>query len=72
VTKIFADHHYATLATNDFALVANLLHAFHVEDRHRLDVPCIQPFLYPEVLRNASQHFVEPWPTGPGVLTIAS
>jgi len=35
-------------------------------------VPCIQPFLYPEVLRNAPQHFVEPWPTGPGVLTIAS
>jgi len=28
VTKIFADHHYATLATNDFALVANLLHAW--------------------------------------------
>jgi hypothetical protein len=28
VTKIFADHHYATLATNDFALIANLLHAW--------------------------------------------
>jgi len=28
VTKIFADHHYATFATNDFALVANLLHAW--------------------------------------------
>jgi hypothetical protein len=28
VTKIFADHHYATLATNDFALVTNLLHAW--------------------------------------------
>ena len=28
VTKIFADHHYATLTTNDFALVANLLHAW--------------------------------------------
>jgi hypothetical protein len=28
VTKILADHHYATLTTNDFALVANLLHAW--------------------------------------------
>lgn len=28
MTKIFADHHYATLTTNDFALVANLLHAW--------------------------------------------
>ena len=28
MTKIFADHHYATFATNDFALVANLLHAW--------------------------------------------
>ncbi|CAN2214203.1 hypothetical protein MCEMRE203_01062 [Candidatus Nanopelagicaceae bacterium] len=28
VTKIFADHHNATLATNDFALVADLLHAW--------------------------------------------
>jgi hypothetical protein len=28
VTKIFADHHNATLATNDFALIADLLHAW--------------------------------------------
>jgi hypothetical protein len=28
VTKILTDHHYATLTTNDFALVANLLHAW--------------------------------------------
>jgi len=28
VSKIFADHHYATLTTNDFALVADLLHAW--------------------------------------------
>ena len=28
MTKIFADHHYATFATNDFALVTNLLHAW--------------------------------------------
>ena len=28
VTKILADHHYATFTTNDFALVANLLHAW--------------------------------------------
>jgi len=28
VTKIFADHHNATLTTNDFALVADLLHAW--------------------------------------------
>ena len=28
MTKIFADHHNATFATNDFALVADLLHAW--------------------------------------------
>ena len=28
VSKIFADHHYATFAANDFALVADLLHAW--------------------------------------------
>ncbi len=28
VTKILTDHHYATLTTNDLALVANLLHAW--------------------------------------------
>jgi len=28
VSKIFADHHYATLTTNDLALVADLLHAW--------------------------------------------
>ena len=34
VSKIFADHHYATFATNDFALVANLLHArFNLHDQ---------------------------------------
>ena len=28
MTKIFADHHNATFTTNDFALVADLLHAW--------------------------------------------
>jgi hypothetical protein len=28
VTKILADDHNATITTNDFALVANLLHAW--------------------------------------------
>jgi len=28
VTKVFANDHDATLAANDFALIANLLHAW--------------------------------------------
>ena len=28
VSEIFTDHHDATITTNDFALVANLLHAW--------------------------------------------
>ncbi len=28
MTKIFANHHDATLAANDFALIANLLNAW--------------------------------------------
>jgi hypothetical protein len=33
VTKVVANNHYATITTNDFALVANLLHArFYLHD----------------------------------------
>ena len=33
VTEVVADNHYATVTTNDFALVANLLHArFNLHD----------------------------------------
>ena len=33
VTKIVANNHYATITTNNFALVANLLHAwFYLHD----------------------------------------
>jgi hypothetical protein len=33
VTKVVANNHYATITTNDFALVANLLHArFNLHD----------------------------------------
>jgi hypothetical protein len=28
MTEVVADNHYATITTNDFALVANLLHAW--------------------------------------------
>ena len=27
MAEVLADHHYATVTTNDFALIANLLHA---------------------------------------------
>jgi len=34
VTKVVANHHDATITTNNFALVANLLHAwFYLHDR---------------------------------------
>ena len=34
VTKVFANDHDATLAANDFALIANLLHAwFNLHDQ---------------------------------------
>ena len=33
VAEVLADHHDATITTNDFALVANLLHAwFYLHD----------------------------------------
>ncbi|MEY3008813.1 MAG: hypothetical protein RL464_478 [Actinomycetota bacterium] len=33
MTEVVADNHYATITTNDFALVANLLHArFNLHD----------------------------------------
>jgi hypothetical protein len=33
MAKVFADHHNATITTNDFALVANFLHArFYFHD----------------------------------------
>ena len=39
VTEIFADHHNATITTNDFALVANLLHAWL--DLHNSPCTCV-------------------------------
>ena len=33
MTKVVANNHYATITTDDFALVANLLHAwFYLHD----------------------------------------
>jgi len=33
MTKVVADNHHATIATDDFALIANLLHAwFYLHD----------------------------------------
>jgi hypothetical protein len=38
VSEVVADHHNATITTNDFALVANLLHAWF--DLHVLLLTC--------------------------------
>jgi hypothetical protein len=44
VTEIFTDHHNAAVTTNDFALVANLLHAWF--DLHLSPITCLLVYLF--------------------------